>query len=271
VVDEEMRHLRQRFRFAKVENDMMPVSRHSGERLIYSTYTHTMSSIASDDGCSDWASDIGEPTQSLFAGEAPSAREALEADRAAGYDLAREAERLGLDTYGRMRLINLVRRDKLSMAQAKALERGDWADDDALLVPVVENDPLLLESWESDDEDGDEGEGEAQLQDKGKGKGKEKEAGEDVDVGDLAAQLARARLDLDAAQKVVKGVLGDDEPVEVKRDDDTHYFDSYADNGGSCGNTVLSNTDPRRHPRNHAARYHPHRILRPLHPLEPHL
>lgn len=107
---------------------------------------NTMSSIASDDGCSDWASDIGEPTQGLFSGQAESAKEALANDKEAGYDLVAEGERLGLDTYGRMRLVNLIRRDKLSVEAAKGLQKGDWTTDDELLKPVIDNDPLLRES-----------------------------------------------------------------------------------------------------------------------------
>lgn len=51
------------------------------------------------------------------------------------------------------------------------------------------------------------------------------------DDEEVVDEVARLRIELEAARNVVKGVLGDDEPVEVKRDDDTHYFDSYAENG----------------------------------------
>lgn len=71
------------------------------------------SSSASDDGASAWVSDIGgSRTVSLFdSKEFSNVQEALEHDKTQGYDLVREGERLGLDLYGRMRLVNLIRRD----------------------------------------------------------------------------------------------------------------------------------------------------------------
>jgi protein arginine N-methyltransferase 3 len=72
-----------------------------------------MSSIASDDSASAWASDFGAaPTKSLFTEETyENAQAALAADAKEGYDLAKEGSRLKLDLYGRMRLVNLIRRD----------------------------------------------------------------------------------------------------------------------------------------------------------------
>lgn len=75
-------------------------------------------------------------------------------------------------------------------------------------------------------------------------------------------QLAQMRLELQAAQKVVNGVLGDDEPVEVKRDDDTHYFDSYEENGTSKVARLI------RYPRNHAPRHDTDSVVCKIHPLE---
>lgn len=91
----------------------------------------------------------------------------------------------------------------LTIEQALALQSGEWSTDDALLKPILEDDPLLQLDFDWEEE-------EQQT---------------------VEQQLAQMKLELQAAQKVVKGVLGDDEPVEVKRDDDTHYFDSYAENG----------------------------------------
>lgn len=72
-----------------------------------------MSSVASDDSASVWVSDFGAaPTKSLFSAEVyDSAQAALAADAEKGYDLAQEGSRLKLDLYGRMRLVNLIRRD----------------------------------------------------------------------------------------------------------------------------------------------------------------
>ena len=72
-----------------------------------------MSSVASDDSASAWVSDFGAaPTKSLFGAETlDSAQAAVAHDAQKGYDLAKEGSRLGLDLYGRMRLVNLIRRD----------------------------------------------------------------------------------------------------------------------------------------------------------------
>lgn len=90
------------------------------------------------------------------------------------------------------------------MEQALQLHPGEWIKDDSLLKPILEDDPLLQLDFDWEEEE-----------------------------QTVEQQLAQMRLELQAAQNVVKGVLGDDEPVEVKRDDDTHYFDSYAENGMS--------------------------------------
>lgn len=105
-----------------------------------------------DDGCSDWASSLGEArrTQALFSTEVHASPEAaLAADKAAGFDLNATAQRLGLDLYGRMRLINWIRRDKPSVAEVEALTKDDpRLKDDSLLIPVLADDPLLRELCE---------------------------------------------------------------------------------------------------------------------------
>jgi hypothetical protein len=76
----------------------------------------------SDDGSSsgddrdslcDWASSLGEAltTQSLFTDTSfPNPQAALNNDETVhGYNLKQEADRLGLDLYGRMKLINYIR------------------------------------------------------------------------------------------------------------------------------------------------------------------
>lgn len=108
------------------------------------------SDSASDDGgASDWNSTLGDAlrTKALF-GETiyPTAQEALAADAAKGFDLAAVSSKLGLDLYGRMRLINWIRRDKPSPADAAAIAKDDpKLSDDALLQPVIADDPLLRE------------------------------------------------------------------------------------------------------------------------------
>lgn len=102
-----------------------------------------------DGGCSDWNSTLGDAlrTQALFEDTVyPTAQEALAADAAKGFDLAAVSAKLGLDLYGRMRLINWIRRDKPAPADAAALAPDDARlKDDALLQPVLADDPLLRE------------------------------------------------------------------------------------------------------------------------------
>lgn len=101
-----------------------------------------------DDRCSDWASSIGEAwhTRSLFDETVyPNSEKALAGDKAKhGFDLEELVARLQLDIYARMRLINWIRRDKLTAEQASAIAANDpKLKDDALLAPVIPDDPLL--------------------------------------------------------------------------------------------------------------------------------
>lgn len=68
-----------------------------------------------DEGCSDWASSFGEArhTKSLFDETTyDSPEEALRSDEEKhGFGLDKVCEEWGLDMYGRIRLVNLIRRD----------------------------------------------------------------------------------------------------------------------------------------------------------------
>jgi hypothetical protein len=75
-------------------------------------------SVSDSDSCddaSDWASSLGEAlhTQSLFDETIlPTAGKAVEYDLAThGFDLRALCEKLGLEDYGRMRLINWIRKE----------------------------------------------------------------------------------------------------------------------------------------------------------------
>jgi type I protein arginine methyltransferase len=75
------------------------------------------SSIIDDEDVSDWVSEAEERTKSLFDEEYfASPLEALKHDKDVyGYDLQEEFRRLNLDFYGRMRLVNLIRKvEKMS-------------------------------------------------------------------------------------------------------------------------------------------------------------
>lgn len=73
------------------------------------------SSGAESDRLSDWASSLGEAmqTKSLFSDRLlPSPNEALAYDtKEHGFNVKEECQRKGLDLYGRMRLINWIRRE----------------------------------------------------------------------------------------------------------------------------------------------------------------
>lgn len=107
----------------------------------------TMSSVSSDDGCSDWASDFGAAlqTKSLFDDtllDSPEA--ALKYDQEThGFNL-RDRK---LDMYGRLRLINCIRKRGLSATEANKLQESDF-EDEAYYVPVIADDPLLREQMD---------------------------------------------------------------------------------------------------------------------------
>lgn len=101
-----------------------------------------------DDRCSDWASSIGEAwqTRSLFDDTIyPNSEKAIAGDKVKhNFDLNAVVAQLQLDLYGRMRLINWIRRDRPTAEQASAITADDpKLKDDALLAPVIADDPLL--------------------------------------------------------------------------------------------------------------------------------
>lgn len=103
-----------------------------------------------DDRCSDWASSIGEAwqTRSLFDQTIyPNSERAIAGDKAKhNFDLEATVARLQLDIYGRMRLINWIRKEKLTPEQVSAIASNDpKLKDDAFLAPVIADDPLLRE------------------------------------------------------------------------------------------------------------------------------
>ena len=121
------------------------------------------SSSGEEDRLSDWASSLGEAlqTKSLFSSKTfPNANAAIESDtKEHGFNIKDESTQKGLDLYGRMRLINWIRRNVgdsgpfgfdftdlqgASAEQAKALDgREKLFQDEELLIPVIPDDPLL--------------------------------------------------------------------------------------------------------------------------------
>ncbi|TXT12809.1 hypothetical protein VHUM_01210 [Vanrija humicola] len=173
----------------------------------------------SDDGrCSDWASSLGEArrTKDLFSDKVhASPEEALAAAKAAGFDLAAASERLGLDLYGRMRLINFIRKGATPEQVAKVT--AEELKDDALLVPVLADDPLLQLDFDDDWSDDEE----AQVS-----TARPAKTAADAEV---SKELESLRAEVAALRHVVTRDLEGKEKAK-ERDDDTHYFDSYAEN-----------------------------------------
>ncbi|KAL6300670.1 S-adenosyl-L-methionine-dependent methyltransferase [Sparassis latifolia] len=207
---------------------------------------HSSSSQEEDEDLTweDWVSDSvdNRPCRSLFDQDKTftTVAEALNHDRLVyGVDVEDITARLFLDSYQRIRLINWIRKEKPAPAEVVAL-RGDepFLCSDEYLIPALEDDPLL------------------QVQ---SGHWSEEEWEEDVEaVGpptDLAGALRRiaalekklqqARQDLSDYREFVGqrlNLAGMSEALKEPaassstrvavplRDDDSHYFQSYAEN-----------------------------------------
>ncbi|KAH7910487.1 S-adenosyl-L-methionine-dependent methyltransferase [Hygrophoropsis aurantiaca] len=199
------------------------------------------------------------------------ARAALAHDREAhGFHFEAVCTRMGLDFYGRIRLINYIRKHKPSPATIHDLTGKEaFLSADEYLIPVIEGDPLLQldfdgpgvdsdsDSWSEDDEDN--------RADKQNANPISDDGGKAADllsahrrIRHLERKLADARCDmsdyrafvverLDVRRVVAElgasdtggasgsgrtGSVGDQETEERKvgRDDDTHYFQSYGEN-----------------------------------------
>ncbi|KAK0459992.1 S-adenosyl-L-methionine-dependent methyltransferase [Desarmillaria tabescens] len=172
----------------------------------------------------DWVSDSArQPCRSLFEEKSfPSVEEALKYDNVTyGFDLNGTCAKLSLDTHGRIRLINYIRKQKTPAAQVAALTGTEpFFESDQYLIPVVEDDPLLqiqADDWsDSDDED---------------------TSDPNRRIIALKKKLARTQQEFLEYRTLVSRKIGlsslVDEPSTSEprpRDDDTHYFESYGAN-----------------------------------------
>ncbi|KIY52456.1 S-adenosyl-L-methionine-dependent methyltransferase [Fistulina hepatica ATCC 64428] len=175
----------------------------------------------------DWISDpvsMEQKCKSLFDDSVlPSAAQAVEHDKNVhGFDLNDVCHRLSLDFLKRTRLINFIRKTNPSPNSLKALVGSeDLFTSDEYLVPVLEDDPLLLlqmDDW-SDSED-------------------EKDSSDPQKrVRILEQQLAQTNAELAECRSLLSRTLDvSDEPTSAEvnlaptTDDDTNYFQSYAEN-----------------------------------------
>ncbi|OCF35227.1 protein arginine N-methyltransferase 3 [Kwoniella heveanensis BCC8398] len=216
-----------------------------------------------DDRVSDWASSLGEArqTKSLFDETVlPTPEAALEHDANIwDFRLSETCEKLGLEMFGRIRLINLIRNAGLTKDQIEALNPSDALfKDDNLLIPVIPDDPLLQydfdDSW-SDDDEFDRppisAAGPSQTQASGSTSAADSNTSPEAQkLAALEAELGEAREKLEAMRVITSRIIaarnnGDEAQPEisaslkygskgkgkaVERDDDTHYFHSYEEN-----------------------------------------
>ncbi|KAK0222152.1 S-adenosyl-L-methionine-dependent methyltransferase [Armillaria fumosa] len=172
----------------------------------------------------DWVSDsTRQPCRSLFEERSfPSVEEALKYDNATyGFDLSGTCAKLSLDTHGRIRLINYIRKQKISAAEVAVLTGTEpFFESDQYLIPVLEDDPLLqlqADDWsDSDDED---------------------TSDPSRRILALEKKLARTQQEFHEYRNLISKKMDlsslADEPSSSEprpRDDDTHYFESYGAN-----------------------------------------
>ncbi|PBK95719.1 S-adenosyl-L-methionine-dependent methyltransferase [Armillaria gallica] len=177
-----------------------------------------------DETWDDWVSDSArQPCRSLFEEKSfPSVEEALKYDNAThSFDLNGTCAKLSLDTHGRIRLINYIRKQKISAAEVAALTGTEsFFESDQYLIPVLEDDPLLqlqADDWsDSDDED-------------------TSDPSRRILV--LEKKLARTQQEFHEYRTLISKKMSlsslVDEPSTSEprpRDDDTHYFESYGAN-----------------------------------------
>ncbi|KAI0292194.1 S-adenosyl-L-methionine-dependent methyltransferase [Multifurca ochricompacta] len=156
-----------------------------------------------------------------------STTEALDYDkRIHGFDL----NSFSLDFYDRVRLINYIRKEKPSAQSLRTLSGKEFSYDDYLL-PVIEDDPLLLgplDSW-SDSEDGSNLSAPTDL------------ATANRRIATLELKLAAAKEELTHFRLLVHqrmdtahirdAINAPDGHIASpsRRDDDSHYFESYGE------------------------------------------
>ncbi|KAH9891894.1 protein arginine N-methyltransferase [Cubamyces lactineus] len=196
-----------------------------------------------DQAWDDWVSDSLEkrPCKSLFEDRTfDSVQEALAYDETThGFSLKDVSSRLSLDLYRRIRLINWIRKEHPSPSAAVALTGSeDFFNSDEYLKPAIEDDPLLQIA----PDDSSDSEDEAELE--------QQEAPKDITsatrrIAALQRKLQQAKQDLVYYRRFVSerlnlaGLADELKNLDVSptthaavplRDDDSHYFQSYAQN-----------------------------------------
>ena len=167
-----------------------------------------------------------------------------------GFDIQEFCAAHRLDFYARVRLVNFLRKNRPSPNEVKAYTAKETLfSDDAFLIPIIQDDPYLQMGGEEESDDEAEGAGAS-------GKGKERDLGvedKDREIQRLKRKLEQAQRDLVDFRQLVEKQFSSSEitaardeklntarpstskstttALTPKRDDDTHYFNSYGDNG----------------------------------------
>jgi protein arginine N-methyltransferase 3 len=171
-----------------------------------------------------------------------------------GFDFLEVRQRLGLDFYDNIKLVNYIRsRVHSGHKITSSISREDF-DNEKYLKPVLESDALLFSLDELPDVEN--------VQSTDKGKAVEAEPGALVArVSELEEELRRMQSQFDNYRATVSETLderwnerspsGPSKPIgeekEGKRDDDSHYFSSYSYNGTNHSAVVVNDTDTYRY------------------------
>jgi len=154
------------------------------------------------------------------------------------FDFLEVRQRLGLDFYDNIKLVNYIRSQVHSGHKVTSDISREVFDDEKFLKPLLEDDALLFSLDELPDVV------ENTLGSLGKGKGAERDSRALVSrVSELEEELRMMQVQFDNYRTTVKETLDErwnskdiagptsGTVKEEKRDDDSHYFSSYSYNG----------------------------------------
>ena len=154
------------------------------------------------------------------------------------FDFLALRQRLGLDFYGNIKLVNYIRSRVHSGLKVSPDITKESFEDEKYLKPVLEDDALLFSLDELPDitngvqSVGVEGEGTGVLRDSGALVARVSELEEELRRVQLQFENYRATVSDTLDERWKTGLLGSTGPAEQeKRDDDSHYFTSYSYNG----------------------------------------
>ncbi|KAF0695467.1 Aste57867_13710 [Aphanomyces stellatus] len=148
-----------------------------------------------------------------------------------GFDFKAHATKLHLEFYSLVKLINFARTHAVDEVQSLLQSKGAAVlDDEALLLPVIKEDPMfcsVMELFNGNDDDDDD--------DDDDDKEETKPAAEPLTVEDenaaLKLELQALRDQMKKYSTVVRAFAEEREVKPKEEDNDTYYFDSYSQVG----------------------------------------